>query len=128
MAPEPTGIGKAVQQDDRPALPGDLILRRDPVDVYPAHLASLRAAGLTSAPAVAARDAPRAGLSCSAPVTLPLAPVRAVRCPSVRDLPEGFAAGLATAVVAMISATVAMHPPAVEGDFSRRSGSMEREA
>ena len=37
MPPEPPGVGEAVQQDDRPAAAGHLILGADPVDVYPAH-------------------------------------------------------------------------------------------
>src|SRR5580700_3089329 len=41
VPPEPPGVGKAVQQHDRPPLPGDLILDTHPVDVYPAHTASL---------------------------------------------------------------------------------------
>src|ERR1700756_373376 len=41
MPPEPAGVGKAVQQHDRPPLTGDLVLDTDPVDIHPCHLASL---------------------------------------------------------------------------------------
>ena len=40
MPPEPSGVGKAVQQDHRPSPSGDLVLDAHTVDVHPSHLAS----------------------------------------------------------------------------------------
>lgn len=44
MPPEPTGVGKAVQQDDRAPRPRDLVLDTNSVDIHPAHLAPVRSA------------------------------------------------------------------------------------
>jgi hypothetical protein len=40
MPPQPTGVGKSVQQDDRASLPGDLVLDTHTADVDRSHLAS----------------------------------------------------------------------------------------